>query len=288
MGDNAVIYAGIAFMHFQYANLGIEQEKHIKKAEEFVTKAFDIDSELAEAYFVLGCINQSIHGKAHQGISYFQQAHSIKPDDPEIMGWLSFGYDLVGRTDTAMSLIDRCIKIDPINPMNFTVKGINHFFQGRFDLAKKPILDMYEMVPKSSMWQLWKSLVLLYNDCPDESYDFINECVKEPGQDVIAMIIIVLKYVLKGDVNKLSSLFTPDFIKALQKDLQYSWHMGTFYSYLDDKDQSFSWLENAVDRGFINYPFLNEYDPLLENIRGEERFKRLMERVKKEWENFEV
>ena len=40
--------------------------------------------------------------------------------------------------------------------------------------------------------------------------------------------------------------------------------------------------------GFINYPFLNEYDPFLENIRREERFKKLMKRVKHEWENFEV
>jgi hypothetical protein len=29
-------------------------------------------------------------------------------------------------------------------------------------------------------------------------------------------------------------------------------------------------------------------DPLLENIRGEARFKKLMEWVKHEWEDFEV
>jgi hypothetical protein len=29
-------------------------------------------------------------------------------------------------------------------------------------------------------------------------------------------------------------------------------------------------------------------DPFLANLRGEERFKKLMERVKKEWEEFEV
>ena len=64
--------------------------------------------------------------------------------------------------------------------------------------------------------------------------------------------------------------------------------MATFYSYLDDKEQSIDWLENAVDRGFINYPFLSEHDKLLRNIRGEERFKKLIEKVKHEWENFEV
>jgi eukaryotic-like serine/threonine-protein kinase len=288
IGENAVFYAGMAFTHFQYANLGIEQEKHIKKAEEFVTKAFMLAPELAEAYFVSGCINQIFHGKAHESIRQFQRAHSIKPDDPEIMLWLVWGYVLVGKMNIAMSLTDRCIKIDPINPMNYALKGIIHLFQGQFDLAQKPLLDMHKMIPESSMWQFWKSIVLLYNDLPKESYDFINEFIKEPGQDALAQMAIFLKYVLKGDKNKLSQLLNPDFIKAVRNDCQSSWHMATFYSYVEAKRQSIEWLENAVDRGFINYPFLNEHDKLLNNIRGEPRFKKLMAQVKHEWENFEV
>jgi non-specific serine/threonine protein kinase len=56
---------------------------------------------------------------------------------------------------------------------------------------------------------------------------------------------------------------------------------------LDEKKEALDWLENAVDRGFINYPFISKHDSLLANIRGEERFRKLMERVKKEWEEFE-
>jgi serine/threonine protein kinase/lipoprotein NlpI len=288
IGENAIFYAGIAFAHFQYANLGIEQEKHIEKAEEFLTKAFNLDPELAEAYLVSGWINQVFHGNAHKAMAQFQRAHSIKPEDPEIMTSLGWGYVLVGRMNAAMSLADRTIKIDPINPMNYSMKGILYFFQGQFNLAIKPLLDMYKLVPESGMWQFWKALVLLYNDLPKESLDFINECVKEPGQDALAQMAIFLKYVLRDDRNKLSQLLTPDYIKAAQRDCQFSWHMATFYSYLGDKDQSLEWLENAIDRGFINYPFLNEHDKLLDNIRGEPRFKKLMERVKHEWENFEV
>jgi non-specific serine/threonine protein kinase len=81
---------------------------------------------------------------------------------------------------------------------------------------------------------------------------------------------------------------TPDFVKSIQMDLQYSYHFATFYSFLGEEEKSLEFLENAVNRGFINYPLIAEIDPLLENIRGEERFKKLMERVKYEWENFEV
>ena len=54
------------------------------------------------------------------------------------------------------------------------------------------------------------------------------------------------------------------------------------------REEALDWLETASKRGFINYPLLSKYDPFLENIRVEPRFKKLMERVKHEWENFEI
>ena len=67
-----------------------------------------------------------------------------------------------------------------------------------------------------------------------------------------------------------------------------SWEIAAGYALLDRPGEALDWLENAVNRGFLNYPFLSEYDPFLENIRGERRFKDLMERVKHEWENLDV
>ncbi len=37
-----------------------------------------------------------------------------------------------------------------------------------------------------------------------------------------------------------------------------------------------------------NYPHLSRIDPFRKNIRGEERVKTLMDRVKYEWDNFNV
>lgn len=54
------------------------------------------------------------------------------------------------------------------------------------------------------------------------------------------------------------------------------------------KTDALHWLENSINHGFINYPYLKLYDPFLDQIRDETQFKELMERVKFEWENFEV
>jgi hypothetical protein len=48
------------------------------------------------------------------------------------------------------------------------------------------------------------------------------------------------------------------------------------------------WWEVAVDCGFINYEFLSRFDPVLESLRGEARFQRLMIVVRDRWERFEA
>ena len=286
-GENAVIYAGIAFGYFQYVNLGVDHEKNIIKAEQFVQKALDLDPELAEAHFVIGLITVA-KGDMVKAIDHLAQAHAGKSEDHEIMVWLALGYSCVGQFEAGRSLINRCVKVDPINPLNDAVSGWNFFFGGKFDLALNPLLVSYNLTPDSVMHQFWKALILFYNDRADEAYEFICKFVEEPTTNIWSQATLFIKNVITRDIDKLTSLMTPDFVKSIQMDLQYSYHFATFYSYLGDKEKSLEFIENAVDRGFINYPLIAEQDPFLENIRGEERFKKLMERVKYEWENFEV
>ena len=50
---------------------------------------------------------------------------------------------------------------------------------------------------------------------------------------------------------------------------------------------SIHWIEVAIERGFINHPFLARWDPFLEGLRNEPRFVALMEVVRKRWMRFE-
>ena len=68
----------------------------------------------------------------------------------------------------------------------------------------------------------------------------------------------------------------------------YSRFMADSYALIDEKEEAVNWLRNDMNLGFINYPYLAEYNPLIENIRGDARFKELLEEVRKRWEQFEV
>jgi TolB-like protein len=286
-GPNAILYAGMGLAYFQYANIGIDQEESFIKSEEYIKKALEINPDLPEAHFVYG--NIFMLSDPHMAIKHFNKAYRSKPS-PEIIQWFSWCCFIVGKSDLAISLVDQYLRLDPLNTAYHTAsKGLIYFMTGQFDLALPYLSEACNHAPEASMWQLWKVLGLLYNDKISETVEFIGNAVKEPWEDSISGFLVFLKYALTADAERMEQvLSTGDFVKLVQADCQYSWHMGAVYSYINEKDKSLEWLENAVNRGFINYRMLNEYDPLLKNIRCDERFKKLMARVKVEWENFEV
>lgn len=96
-----------------------------------------------------------------------------------------------------------------------------------------------------------------------------------------------MKYALLKDKERLFQEMTLDFQKTCKRDAVYSYHVASDLALIGAKEEALDWLENAVNRGFINYPLLAEKDPWLANLHGEPRFKKLMERVKYEWEHFE-
>ena len=53
-------------------------------------------------------------------------------------------------------------------------------------------------------------------------------------------------------------------------------------------DESLRWLEIAIERGFINYPFLAQHDPFFKSLRSDPRFEQLLDTVHERWEKFEA
>ena len=113
--------------------------------------------------------------------------------------------------------------------------------------------------------------------------------IEAPGT-LWAQMALFLLHAIQGEKSKALEIVTEDFIITMKGDPWFAVWTADSYALMGLKEESIEWVENGVNciTAFINYPFLSELDPFLENIRGEERFKKLMERVKYEWENFEV
>jgi non-specific serine/threonine protein kinase len=121
----------------------------------------------------------------------------------------------------------------------------------------------------------------------EKAFSLIDKGAKATPNTATTKLGLLLKYGLLRDKENAFQVMTPDFQKTCKRDPEWSYYVAGMLSLLDAKKEALDWLENAINRGFINYPAL-EREPFLENLRGEPRFKKLMERVKYEWEHFEA
>ncbi len=288
MPDNALLYSAMAYAYWQCANIGVGQEEYSAKAEEYALKALALDPASARALAVLGLIETSFRGDQRAAIRYLKRALSISPNDSMTLGWLSDIYtEYVGKIRAAEPLIDKLIEIDPQNSQSFVFQSLAYTFNGRYELALGPLAKAYQIDPGNMSALLGYATALAYNKRIDDALPLVDQMVKVSPKSTFTRLALALKYGLLGDRVNLSSEMASEFLRTAKKDASWSRYLGTVLTLVGAKEEALNLLENAVDRGFINYPLLAERDPWLAGVRSEPRFKKLMERVKYEWEHFE-
>jgi len=286
IGENALLHSGLAFAHLNLVNIGAKQEEYLVKAEEHIKKALAIDPEFPKAHVFLGVLY--FLGEPFKAAHHLKKALEINPNDSFALATLAQIYLFAGKISAAESLCERALQIDPLDFPANVGPGSIHFYSGQYDKALKAWRRPYELYPENPFSRWFYALILTYNDKNDEAFSIIDKSAQIDPDSVLTKLGLMLMYGLQGEKDKAFQEMTSDFKKTCQRDCSYSHHLAGVFALLDEKEEALNWLESAVNGGLINYPLLNEQDPFLENIRSEPRFKKLMERVKHEWENIEV
>jgi len=284
-GPNPLLYSAMAEAYRQYVNIGVKQEDYLEKAEDYIKKALALDPGSSKANVALGHLTE--YGNQQEGIRYFKKALALNPNEPDALRRLALIYLDVGKPSAALPLMERFKKADPLNPGNHLLQGFSHCYDGQFGLALDSMRKWYQSDPENPVRGFHYALMLAYNKALDEAFSIIDRSAQATPNNAVTKFGLLLKYGLLKDKEKAFQIMTPDFQKTCQRDSEWSYYVVVAFALLDEKKEALDWLENAVNRGFVNYPFIIEYDIFLKNIRGEPRFKKLMERVKYEWEHFE-
>jgi len=286
-GDNALLYSGLGFAYWNLVNIGAGQEEYLARAEDCARKALTIDPEFSKGHAVLGWIS-SLKGGLREAVLHFKRALAKNADESLALIGLASSLQLAGKIPQASALSERLLLIEPLDFPTHWIHGALHFYNGQFNRALELWRRLPELWPENPWSHFSYALALAYNNETDRAFDAIERGARANSEDSGVKLGLMLKYAFQGDKEKARKELTQDFRKTCQRDPQYSHHVASFFSLLDSKDEAMGWLENAVNRGFINYPLLAEKDLFLANMRGEPRFQKLMERVKYEWEHFEV
>jgi TolB-like protein len=287
IGDNALLYAGMAYAYYQYVNIGARQEEYIEKSETYARKALALDPDCAPAYLVLGNIISAFQGNQQEAVRQYKRALSINPNDPILLRKLAVQYLFAGKRSLVSPLVERARQIDPLTAAQASIQFDIYMSDGKYDLLLAFSKKWYESDPGSPMSQAAYALALAYNDRFKESLPIINRLAETSPDNVVTKFALLAKYGMLKDRGKAFQILTPDFQKTCRRDYQWSYNVAEGLAMVGAKKEALDWLENAISRGFLDYRSM-ERDFLLDNIRGEERFKKLMERAKYDSDHFEV
>jgi len=289
MGPCAEVYAGLAWAHWNYVNIGAEQEEGIARTEEFAREALRLDPEHAPALAVLGFAESVFRGRQQESVRLLKRALAANATESLALFGLAVVYvQYAGKLEAALPLIRRLEGVDPVNFMTQWLDGGAHLFAGRFDRALEPFRRNHRLQPENPAGLFYLALVLAYLGSTEEAAALVDRAPDQVSDNAFAVLGLMLACALRMDREGVRLLLTPTLEKTFRRDGGYSYHLAGILALVGGREDALHWLENAVDRGFTNHEFLATQDPFLESLRAEPRFQKVIQRAKDAWERFEV
>jgi predicted Zn-dependent protease len=125
---------------------------------------------------------------------------------------------------------------------------------------------------------------------------WMNRCVistllgefEEAPPDNFVQMGLLYDSALKQKEDEFKDIIFPEFTAAAEWDETFSWILAQCHACVGNVEESIYWLKKAMERCFINYPFLSEIEPFIGKIRDDKRVRELLLEIKQEWEKFEI
>jgi non-specific serine/threonine protein kinase len=285
VGDNALLLAGLSYAYatYYYAAFRTDEET-LKKAEDFARRAVQLDPGSAQGQFAVGYV-ALVRGRWRTALRHLQQALSLNPDDTEAMLWFVVTACYAGKIEATRPFVARLLEIDPLTPRGYVASVVQHIYGGNFVAALEPARTAIRLDPEGLMARFGCFLACTYGQRVEEFEPLLVKWQKEAPEHAHPQLLAAFIAAERDEEVPIS-----DAVRDLaQYDVVVAGHvLAATLSMLGKTEEALKWLERGAELGFINYPFLSHLDPRFENLRRDPRSKELFERIKYEWEHFEV
>jgi len=218
--------------------VGFERGQH-REAVRQLTRALELDPADADVLFYL-TISLQAAGQLERALASAARFHATDPLSP--FAWMSLGVAewFAGRAGARVDAIEHAVSMDPENPINHWALGYTYALMGRVSDASAHAQWMMARVPELPYTVQLSTLV-----------DAIE------GRSAAARTELA-----RVDVSRL--------------DAHHTFHLSESFAMAGDTATALVLLERAVDGGFYPYPFLAEYCPFMEPLRGMPEFERIV------------
>ena len=288
VGDNEHLYAALGSVYWQYVNAAIpHDDTYLDKADECTRKIFQLNADSAVGLQVLGLV-QYQRGQRAEAVRTLKRAIAIEPNNVFVLGELCRMYFMAGKSDAARSIDAQSVALDPLTPIMQFEGFVVEFLAGESARKLQFMLQFLQINPEFTVSRVTCALALIYQGRIPEARALVEAAPEEKTPSISGLQCAFIRHALAGRRDEALRAVSEPFKAAARRVEYWSWVMSNCYALIDERDQALDWLEIAISRGFINYPFLSQHDKLLAKLHGHPRFEALMQKAKYEFDRFDV
>jgi serine/threonine protein kinase len=286
VGENELLYAAQGTVYWQYVNAGIKPgDSYLDLAEACAMKAFRLNPESAPGFLVLGLVQLA---RAHHAdaLKSLRRALSIEPNNVYALGELYRVCFVSGREREARDAARKSFALDPLSHMTKYSVFSQEVFYGNPEDSQALADGVLEAAPYYAILRFIYAVWLVHSGRHEEAKMLLARAPEESPQAIASACCRSLLYALNGYRDQAVACFNEELKRAARRVEWWAFYLSWCYAFLDETDQSLDWLEIALERGFIPYPFLSRPDVIFAKFHDHARFNALLERIKHAWENF--
>jgi TolB-like protein/DNA-binding winged helix-turn-helix (wHTH) protein/Tfp pilus assembly protein PilF len=265
----ALAYAGIAHSYTALRARGyVAPLEGAQKMKEAVTKALELDDNLAEAHTAMGTykITEFDWPGAERE---FKRAIELDPNYPTAHLWYGFFLEGMGRQDENIAERKRALELDPLNLEINASLGSAYFYAGQYDKAIEQEGKALELNSNFQVAHQYLGRIYMTKGMYDEA---ISEFQKSGLKGSLGHA-----YAVSGRRAEAQKTLA-ELIEASKYRYISPLDIAQIYAGLEEKDQAFQWLEKAYQEHVTSLLFL-KVDKSFSSLHSDARFQNLLQRV---------
>jgi tetratricopeptide (TPR) repeat protein len=233
----------------------VSPDEAYPKMNEYVNKVLEMDSALAESYWVLANINMYYYWNWKEAERNFIHALQINPNPSIIHIDYSVLLTFTGRHEEAIVESKRAQELDPISPYINTRVGEAFYYAGHLDKAIEKYREILIMSPNYFLAHYQLGICYLLKSMFKESVDEYQKAIDLSYDNPFIIACIVCNYYRLGERDQAIKL--TDSLKV-RSETEYVPATCFFliHRVLGEEDQALVWLKKACSEHDTWLPWL--------------------------------
>jgi TolB-like protein/DNA-binding winged helix-turn-helix (wHTH) protein/Tfp pilus assembly protein PilF len=270
-------YSGLADCNSGLAWHGFSApETALPKANAAALKAVEIDPQSAEAHASLALV---LHHRFDwpAAEAEFKRALQLDPRYANAHHWYADYLSVKGRHDEALLEANHALALDPLNLMIGTWVGLRYYLARKYDRAIEQGRNTVELDPNFAAAHLLLGESYVQMGLHEQGLTELQKATSLSGNSPLYQAQVGVAHASAGRrtealriVGQLQRVSTERYVSP--------YGLAQIYAALNDKEQTFKWLQRAYDDHAVWMSYL-AVDPVFDRFRSDQRFQGLLRRL---------